>query len=46
MDSYHIEKDSELKRRYFTGKKCIGVVSGASTPDVVVKNVVNRIKNK
>jgi len=46
VDSYHIEKDSELKKRYFTGKKCIGVVSGASTPDVVVKNVVNRIKNK
>ena len=44
VDSYHIEKDSELKKDYFVEKKCVGVVSGASTPDSMVKKVVKRIK--
>jgi len=44
VDSYHIEEDSELEKNFFTGKKCVGVVSGASTPDEMVKKVVNRIK--
>ncbi|MBU1062119.1 MAG: 4-hydroxy-3-methylbut-2-enyl diphosphate reductase [Candidatus Omnitrophica bacterium] len=45
VTSYHIERESELKGRFFSGKKCAGVVSGASTPDSTVKKVVKRIKN-
>jgi len=44
VDSYHIEKASELKKRYFKRKRCVGIVSGASTPDETVKNVVTTIK--
>jgi len=44
VNSYHIEKDIELKRRYFKGKRRAGVVSGASTPDAMVKKVVKKIK--
>ncbi|MDP8229614.1 MAG: 4-hydroxy-3-methylbut-2-enyl diphosphate reductase [Candidatus Gorgyraea atricola] len=44
VDSYHIEKASELKKRYFKRKRCAGIVSGASTPDETVKNVVTTIK--
>jgi 4-hydroxy-3-methylbut-2-enyl diphosphate reductase len=44
VDSYHIESYDELKRRYFKGKKCAGVVSGASTPDEMVKKVVAKIR--
>jgi 4-hydroxy-3-methylbut-2-enyl diphosphate reductase len=41
---YHIETEKELKKDYFKGKGCVGVVSGASTPDEMVKKVVQRIK--
>lgn len=44
VDSYHIETEVELKKDYFLGKKCVGVVSGASTPDKMVKKVVQKIK--
>ena len=44
VDSYHIERVDELKKRYFKGKGCAGVVSGASTPDETVKNVVTTVK--
>lgn len=45
VDSYHIETQDELKRAYFKGKTCVGVVSGASTPDSMVKKVVKKVKN-
>lgn len=44
VDSYHIEAEDELSASYFRHKKCAGVVSGASTPDVTVKKVVDKIK--
>ncbi|MFC1667374.1 4-hydroxy-3-methylbut-2-enyl diphosphate reductase [Candidatus Omnitrophota bacterium] len=44
VGSYHIEKETELKRSYFSGKKCVGVASGASTPDQTVKKVVKKIE--
>jgi len=44
VGSYHIETDAELKREYFRGKRCAGVVSGASTPDSMVKKVVKKIE--
>lgn len=44
IDSYHIEVASELKKDYFLGKKCAGIVSGASTPDSIVKSVVYKIR--
>lgn len=43
MDSYHIETETELKKDYFVGKKRVGVVSGASTPDKMVRKVVQKI---
>lgn len=42
--SYHIELDTELKKDYLIGKRCVGVVSGASTPDAMVEKVVERIE--
>lgn len=43
VDGYHIEIEKELKKDYFIGKKCAGVVSGASTPDSTVKKVTQKI---
>ncbi len=44
VDSYHIETEKELERNWFAKKRCVGIVSGASTPDSMVKKVANRIK--
>lgn len=44
VDSYHIETDAELKKEYFRGKKSAGVVSGASTPEAMVRKVAVKIK--
>lgn len=43
VDSRHIEREEELKKDYFVEKKCAGVVSGASTPDAIVKKVADKI---
>ncbi len=44
VDSYHIETDYEIEKKWFKNKKCFGVVSGASTPDNMVKKVAAKIK--
>ena len=42
--SFHIETELELKGKWFEGKNCVGITSGASTPDSTVKRVVEGIK--
>jgi len=44
VDSFHIETELELKGKWFEGKNCVGITSGASTPDSTVKRVVEGIK--
>ncbi len=44
-DSYLIENESELKEEWFKNKKLCGISAGASTPDWIVQNVINRIKD-
>jgi len=41
----HIENDAELKREAIKNARVIGVISGASTPDWVIDNVLKRIKS-
>jgi len=43
-DSYLIENESELKIEWFKDKKLCGISAGASTPDWIVQNVINKIK--
>ena len=43
-DSYLIENESELKSEWFTGKALCGISAGASSPDWIVQNVVDRIE--
>ena len=43
-DSYHIEDENELDRQWFTDKKHCGITAGASTPDWIIQNVINSIK--
>lgn len=45
-DSYHIENEEEIDCAWFEGKKLCGITAGASTPDWVIQNVVDRIENE
>ena len=44
-DSYLIENETELKQEWFEDKKLCGISAGASTPDWIVQNVINKIKS-
>jgi 4-hydroxy-3-methylbut-2-enyl diphosphate reductase len=43
-DSYLIENESELKPEWFADKELCGISAGASSPDWIVQNVVDRIQ--
>ncbi len=43
-NTYHIEKADELDPEWFKDAKNIGVSAGASTPDWIIKEVVDRLK--
>ncbi len=43
-DSYLIENEKELEVEWFDGKKLCGISAGASTPDWIVQNVINKIE--
>ncbi|HHD79992.1 MAG TPA: 4-hydroxy-3-methylbut-2-enyl diphosphate reductase, partial [Campylobacterales bacterium] len=43
-DSYLIENENELQVDWFKNKKLCGISAGASTPDWIVQNVINKIK--
>jgi len=45
QDSYHIENETELQSEWFKGKRLCGISAGASTPDWVVQNVVDKINS-
>lgn len=43
-NSYHIETAQELKPEWFEGAQKVGITAGASTPDWIIKEVVEEIK--
>ncbi len=43
-DSYLIENETELQPEWFEGKTLCGISAGASSPDWIVQNVVDRIQ--
>ena len=45
VDTKHIESADELDEKWFSGKENIGVTAGASTPESVIKEVVDKIGN-
>jgi 4-hydroxy-3-methylbut-2-enyl diphosphate reductase len=44
-DSYHIESAEDLDAGWFEGKALCGVSAGASTPDWIIQQVVDRISD-
>lgn len=43
-NTYHIETAEELQEEWFEGKENIGISAGASTPDWIINEVVEKIK--
>jgi len=43
--SYIIDNSSELDQDWFVGHKNVGISSGASTPESILEEVINKIKN-
>lgn len=43
-ESYLIENEKELDPSWFDGKELCGISAGASTPDWIVQNVINKIE--
>ena len=43
-NSYLIENEKELEASWFEGKVLCGISAGASTPDWVVQNVIDKIQ--
>ncbi|MBP7741892.1 MAG: 4-hydroxy-3-methylbut-2-enyl diphosphate reductase, partial [Aliarcobacter sp.] len=44
-DSYLIENESELNTSWFLNKNLCGITAGASTPDWIIQQVMQRIKS-
>ena len=44
QDSYLIENESELQEAWFEQKNLCGITAGASTPDWIIQQVVNKIE--
>jgi 4-hydroxy-3-methylbut-2-enyl diphosphate reductase len=45
VPSHHIETVSEIEDDWFRGTEKVGVTAGASTPDWIIKEVIERIEN-
>ncbi|KPL00843.1 MAG: 4-hydroxy-3-methylbut-2-enyl diphosphate reductase [candidate division Zixibacteria bacterium SM23_73_3] len=43
--THHVETAGELRKVWFEGKKSVGVTSGTSTPEWLIKQVVERIRS-
>ncbi|MBU0535338.1 MAG: 4-hydroxy-3-methylbut-2-enyl diphosphate reductase [Nanoarchaeota archaeon] len=43
-ETKHIENASELDESWFKGKKSVGITAGASTPDWIVDDVIEKLK--
>lgn len=44
VDSYLIENESEIDDSWFKNKKICGITAGASTPDWIIQQVVNKVE--
>ena len=44
VETKHIEKADELKKEWFKNKRNIGICAGASTPEKVIMEVLDKIK--
>ena len=44
VPSYMVDNADELKPEWFEGKQCVGLTAGASAPDILVRQVIERMR--
>jgi 4-hydroxy-3-methylbut-2-enyl diphosphate reductase len=44
VPTYHIETASEIKKGWFSNVHKVGITAGASTPDWIIEEVEDRIR--
>jgi len=44
VESHLIENEDDLRLEWFCDKKICGVTAGASTPDWIIQNIINKLK--
>lgn len=42
--TYHIETADELRDEWFNGVESVGITAGASTPDWIIEDIINKLK--
>ncbi len=45
LPAYMVDNETEIKPEWFTGKERVGVSAGASAPEILVINVIQRIQS-
>jgi len=46
VPTYHIETSSEIKQEWFKGVKRLGITAGASTPEWIIKEVQENLRDR
>jgi 4-hydroxy-3-methylbut-2-enyl diphosphate reductase len=44
VDAYMVDRAAQLQEEWFVGKKIIGITAGASAPEILVQQVISRLK--
>lgn len=44
VEAYMVDRAEQLQEPWFSGKKSIGITAGASAPEILVQQVISRIK--
>jgi len=44
VESYMVDSADELQAGWFTGRQRVGLTAGASAPEILVRQVIDRIK--
>ena len=44
VESHLLEDENDLQLSWFNGKKLCGITAGASTPDWIIQNIINKLK--
>jgi len=44
VEAYMVDRAEQLQEQWFNGKKVIGITAGASAPEILVQQVISRLK--
>jgi 4-hydroxy-3-methylbut-2-en-1-yl diphosphate reductase len=44
VESYMVDRETQLQEEWFVGKRRIGITAGASAPEILVQQVISRLK--